>query len=644
MKLEKIIIDNFKGIKHLEILFDGDTKIQGRNASGKTTLFDAVTWLFFGKDSLGSSVFDIKPIGTSNIINSVEVVIDGKNFKKTQKEMWVKKRNSVTKEFSGNICEYYFENIELPINKSDFVKHINEMFDEQVFKLITNPLYFCSLNWKEQRLVLISLLDTSKREILKEKETELLTIKSKLKKVNSELESFPIRIDEAEKNKPLTNEKEENLLKKQRKLKERIKEFEDKKDLSYEKNIGNLRSKKDAELNKINSEKNNKEKEINRIKSDIKLEEFKLKENLFSEKSKIENDISKLNIDISSFFHNTKNLKEYQLNTEKQIEKQKDLLGIYRNDYSEIDNKNIEVDSVCPTCKQDLPETEIKEIKELKKQKLNSIIIDANNLKNDIAENVKKLTKITSDINENEEKIEQLKSDLMPLNEKLSKIVSDLISIKSDKLYALKLELELLQSKKIDESNITKLDSEIENIVIESGKTNVDLDLKIENVNSELKNIGDEIQKFSTIKDIDNRIEELKEIQSNTVCLWQELSKNQNNIENGIRNIVSELEENINKNFEITKFKLFETQINGGLKEICEATDLQGTPYSSLNNAMRINCGLDIINTICKKYNCYAPIFIDNSESVNNIHKTKSQQIQLCVVDSDTNDLIISKI
>lgn len=58
---------------------------------------------------------------------------------------------------------------------------------------------------------------------------------------------------------------------------------------------------------------------------------------------------------------------------------------------------------------------------------------------------------------------------------------------------------------------------------------------------------------------------------------------------------------------------------------------VNGVPYSVLNNAMRINAGIDIINTLCKFHKVYAPIIIDNAESVNLLHESQSQTIRLVV-------------
>ncbi|GAF68980.1 unnamed protein product, partial [marine sediment metagenome] len=62
MNLHRITISNFKGIKNLTHQFDGENwTIKAQNKSGKTTIYDAFLWLFFGKDSDGKSDFAYRP-------------------------------------------------------------------------------------------------------------------------------------------------------------------------------------------------------------------------------------------------------------------------------------------------------------------------------------------------------------------------------------------------------------------------------------------------------------------------------------------------------------------------------------------------------------------------------------------------------
>ena len=56
MKINKLTISNFAGIKEESFNFDGkDTKIYGNNATGKTTTATALQWLLFDKGLDGST-------------------------------------------------------------------------------------------------------------------------------------------------------------------------------------------------------------------------------------------------------------------------------------------------------------------------------------------------------------------------------------------------------------------------------------------------------------------------------------------------------------------------------------------------------------------------------------------------------------
>ena len=93
---------------------------------------------------------------------------------------------------------------------------------------------------------------------------------------------------------------------------------------------------------------------------------------------------------------------------------------------------------------------------------------------------------------------------------------------------------------------------------------------------------------------------------------------------------ITELESKVNGMFAMVQFEMFEHKLNGALKTKCECK-VGGVPYSDLNSADRINAGIDIINAVCKYNDVYAPCFVDNAESINNVLPMQSQCIQLIV-------------
>ena len=167
IKLKSIHIQNFKGCVNKLISFGELTKIYGANATGKTTVFDAFTWLLFGKDSHGSAKFDIRTLDKDGkMIDNLEICVeailsvDGEEYTlKKFKTKFVKKRGTGTTEFQGNVNE--FEINGYPKSEKDFKEFISGMIDEKIFNLATNPIAFTSLPWKEQREILMQFVADS---------------------------------------------------------------------------------------------------------------------------------------------------------------------------------------------------------------------------------------------------------------------------------------------------------------------------------------------------------------------------------------------------------------------------------------------------------------------------------------------------
>ena len=95
------------------------------------------------------------------------------------------------------------------------------------------------------------------------------------------------------------------------------------------------------------------------------------------------------------------------------------------------------------------------------------------------------------------------------------------------------------------------------------------------------------------------------------------------------------IERRINGLFSLVKFRWIATAINGAEKETCEAT-LNGKPYATCSAGEKILIGLDIINAISTSQGIFAPIFIDNAESLTRELPMKSQIINLRVSFDDS--------
>jgi len=63
IKLNKLKIENFKGLKIFEVELEGkNATIKAENGIGKTSIYDAFLYLLFSKDSTGRNDFELRPL------------------------------------------------------------------------------------------------------------------------------------------------------------------------------------------------------------------------------------------------------------------------------------------------------------------------------------------------------------------------------------------------------------------------------------------------------------------------------------------------------------------------------------------------------------------------------------------------------
>lgn len=163
------------------------------------------------------------------------------------------------------------------------------------------------------------------------------------------------------------------------------------------------------------------------------------------------------------------------------------------------------------------------------------------------------------------------------------------------------------------------------------------LESEIKELRSKQSALENELNKYTLNADIQKRVIELENQQQKLATEKNLLDETSFLIDEFVKAKVDMLEESINSHFKYARFKMFNVLVNGNVEECCETT-YKGVPYRSMNNAARINVGLDIINALTKFYNVTAPVFIDNAEAVTDFIKCNSQTIKL-VVDADFKEL-----
>lgn len=674
IKLLKMHIQNFKGCKDREIDFGDRTNIKGANATGKTTVFDAFTWLLFGKDSLGSAKFDIRPLDADgNMINNLEISVealirvDDEEYalKKTQEQVWRKKRGTDTTEFQGNVNE--FEINGYPKSEKEFKAFISGIIDENIFNLVTNPNAFNALPWKEQREILMKFVGVmSDAEIaltygdkysLLIPELKIASTDDILKKyakakntLNKQMTEIPARIDELSKQivsvdvgalevqkaaKQAELKRVEDSLSGGTDILEKINEYKNR--VIEEKfKLSELQNNANAELDEkrrsARKSVNDADDKVTKTEREILDAEY-LKEDYIKARDRAESEKTRY----------AEEWKEWKKKTFPDFEP--------LEDYAEplpLTDKDL----TCPTCGQALPE-EVRKQRIEDREKLcerlrkehdarceahkakyekdkddfeshrEKMLFEITEKGQKVADNVRAYQK---QIDEQEKEISALKLQLECEKAELSKAKKDLDAIPAyADIFGEKNYIQI-------EGTIRGLENEIEELRKET-PDNTEAEARRDAIRDEISDIEAHIKAADNTK-VKERIAELEEEQKS---IGQKIAEQEQMIdltESFIRAKMNMISEKINEKFKVVRFSLFENQINGGLKETCECT-VNGVPYSSLNNGHRIIAGLDIIRSLSELYGVSAPVFIDNSEAIStgNFPDMDTQIIHLIVTD-----------
>ncbi|EMS6209677.1 AAA family ATPase [Listeria monocytogenes] len=638
IKLLKLQLENFKGIKDIEIDFQDNTSIYGANASGKTTILDAFTWLLFDKDSTNKKDFAIKTLDTEgnaihklNHVVTAQLNIDGEQIELSKKymEKWTKSKGKLEQELTSHTTEYYIDEIKKKAN--EYKTFISELLDEELFKLITNPLYFNEqFDWKKRRAMLIKIAgDVTDTDVISSDnsltdlstflgkhtiEDKLIQINEQRKNLRKRLELIPELVNEATKAKhDVTGLNPSDLSGEITVIEEQIQLIEQEK----------ITLKNGGMQTELNKQKANIELELTEIKANAQKEaQEKLankREEIFNEQSKLTDFENKITRMSNCVTHDKGEIATKQQELTK-LGVSWDALQTERFD---------EHRKTCPTCSQEFPAEHI-----------NDMIAKFNQEKAEKIKENEQLGKETkAKINELETEIEELETDIANYRKEQEEFRTNLVLLEQQKI-------ELDQLLQQVENSTTYIEKQAELEMIEeklrdekgSSVTAVaEIQLKIDGLQTEANDLKADLSKFDSNKKQDRRIQELEEESAEKSAMYNELEKGLYLIEKFNKAKCNLLEDKINSKFKYVSFKLFKTQINGGIDECCE-TIFNGVPYNSgLNNAARINGGLDIINALTDHVQVIAPIFVDNRESVTELIDTEAQLISLIVSGADKN-------
>lgn len=629
IKLISLTIHNFKGLKDFGFDPEGENiNVLGQNASGKTTIFDAFTWLLFGKSSDGSTKFNAKPLDSNGqeILGAeplVEAVldVDGKSLtlRRELKESWVQPKGSIERVRKSDITVLMVDGV--PKKVGEYKNFISSLLPEDQFRLLTDPAAFNRLDWQKRRDILLTLVPGVSDEDVIDSDKKLADLNSILDnqsvddrkkaikyqrtEIKKKIDGIPARIDEAERAKPeLSSSSLDDLHEMKQTYKQTITDLQTQLQLAK---TANTDIQRETQIQEVQF-KIAKKRSAYQTANDLSL-------------SGLRQDISKqedLILDYGRQYQDALYDSQRSDDSLANCTGTKDeLLKQYHAEKALIFDEGA---TVCPTCHQTLPAEQIEDLRngfnQRKSEKLTKLIADGKAA-------AAKITKLKEQVKTNkaveakaEKQLNQANDRLHELQREFENQKASIVPFDQTKDYA-ELAAEIAKLQAADQPQ-------------DDGKL-VALQNKLQVIQENLTDVEAEISKYDQVKTQDSRIMQLQQDEADLKAQAQELDREDFLIQHFVRAKVEKLEDQINSLFSIVKFKLFDVQKNGDLADTAEAT-VDGVPYSTdLNTGAKINAGLDILNVLSEHYGTIAPIFIDNAETVNEIMPTEAQQIRLVV-------------
>jgi len=616
LKLNRLTIKNFKGVRDFELRIDGrkNVIVHGKNGTGKTTCADAFFWLFDDADLSLQSKFNTLMLDQyGNTIDhqeaqvEAEIDVDGKNIclSKIFRQKWTKKRGQAEAEFQGHTTKHFWGGV--PIGKKEYVKRLAEIIDPALFRTLADPAYFCNVAKVDfRRDILIQLAGNVTDTTIIDQMPELAELKEALqvndrsiedhktvmleqrRELNRALQEIPTRIDELKKSMPEPDSVAEV------ELRDRLKTIEIGID-STKNEILALGS--GIALSEKRQEYIELEGQLNRLMPDYGTPE------ILATKEKV-----KETLDII----HRKRIKSLDLERDLNLLSDEMLLNAntranLKTEWIKANNRQYQQSDKCFTCGQSLPADLISDQwDKFNKQK---------------ASDIKKIDARGQELFSEYHSLETKKTNYEKEIDALKLLIKQLVEkIEHYRQYEENAKSIIDKAHETEADRITAAMSavqrEIDQLNTDTAPERERLEKRLSELLNEKGKIESSLLEYTQLDRTLRRIEQLEKSLKENGKQYEQCEKQLYLIELFIRKKAEFIEENVSGFFSITRWKLFDVQVNQGIRDVCEAT-MGGVPYSTdLNTGAKINVGLDIINTLSKHYGVMLPIFVDNAESI----------------------------
>ena len=681
---------NFKGVRSAEYLFDGrNARIEGPNGSGKSTVFDAFTWLLFGKDHRGRESFEIKTIDPATGLpypredHWVEAVlsVDGRErvLRRAWVEEWVKPTGEVEDVMKGHKSAFFVDGVDVGTKRA-YDAVVAGWLTEDTFKLLTNPLYFIDesyTGWKDRRRALLDLVkDAPERARVRE---EFADVVDRLSGRSIEDYRKRIALEKA------ANKRDLGLvLGRIEGMREALPEEVD--TAAVAARLDQLRARRDKAVGELRKEAET----IDRAIASADEADAARK----AENAAIWAEITQSQLDMERCLSEAKKAAQGQNNARNEaiLQAQKkandavlacstikgeekrlraDLAEAEANrgklaaDLAELGERykaekarafDFVAETTCPYCGQEIPAATVEQAVEkareafLAKQKevVDGIITTARGVKRTIAELDDAMAALRDKVFQVAERYDLADAEAAKWKgerdrlERLPEV--DLASIEA-------------QARCSDEYKaLSAKERELRARALKTGSRPEGVDDLVNRRREVERKIREEMDRFAKAELEAQDALSVGKVRAEQEELIRQKEREAKNFADALANCerlearaaeyvkadVESVERSLAALFRTARWRMFDRTIDGAVVETCVVCDKDGTPYGSMNDAMKVLCGIDCIRVFSERYGNSAPIFVDNAEGIlRDGFDTRAQVIRLVVKDVERLNLVI---
>ncbi len=630
MKIELKSLDlvHFKCFPKLHLDFhEGVNSLFGANAAGKTSVYDALTWLLFDKDSAGHSRPAVKPTGApAGAMPEVTAILemDGEPIKlrKVLREKWEKPRGSSIERYAGDTRDYYIDDV--PLAENAYKRRIAELIDEQQFKLLTDVWAVTSkMHWKDRRTLLAEICGLPEDKQLLAAAPQFAELTEKVgrrtvdeyksvlmkqrKDMNANLNTLPVRVDECSR---------------------MVAELESLDFAAAHSESDRLQAERERVQGELVKLTNNTlaaqaRNELGALQNQLRELETENNAHLASQRVPVEDEtpvltaaLDRAKCEADRLTRTVAQERDLVLNGETRLDD-------YRARWRAIDAETC--GTTCPVCHQPLPQDMLETSQDAfaahQKQRKDALLEDSKMVKQGIAAAKDRLLTAETALKTAQDEVQKAQISLDSYTPPVEVVPENLPDYDRRKGAILTL--------------IADADKRIDRLTSDTEQERRRLETALSAVTAEKLRHDAVLAKEQTLSDTRRRIADLQAEQRTAAAEMEQMDRMIAMCEEFTRYRVQAITESVNSKFRLTRWRLFTEQVNGGLADCCEPMDMNGSTFEGTNNAMKINIGVDIIDTLSTHFGRRVPLFVDNAESVTHLQPIGSQVVRLVVSEQD---------